>query len=149
MYDPVDVKIAATANVIPRTASNKIWRSGMTWRRLLVVMAAFGTLSLAGAQEKSLPFPPAAMLNRITPEGIRANMNYLADDMLEGRGTGTRGYELAALYVRSRFEELGLKPAGVNGGYFQPVPLRRMAIVPETSTFEISRGRQIPKTGDL
>lgn len=112
----------------------------MTWRRLLVVMAALCTLSLAGAQEKALPFPPAAMLNRITPEGIRANMDYLADDLLEGRGTGTRGYELAALYVRSRFEELGLKPAGMNGGYFQPVPLRRMAIVPETSTFEITRG---------
>ena len=81
----------------------------MTWRRWLLVIAALGTLSVAAAQEKekSQLFPPAALLNRITPEGIRANMNYLADDLLEGRGTGTRGYALAALYMRSRFEELG------------------------------------------
>ncbi len=46
----------------------------MTWRRLLVVVAALCTISIAAAQEKSLPFPPAALLNRITPAGIRANM---------------------------------------------------------------------------
>ena len=117
----------------------------MTWRRLLVVIAALGTLSIAAAQEKSLPFPPAALLNRITPGGIRANMEYLADDLLEGRGTGTRGYQLAALYVRSRFEDLGLKPAGVNGSYFQPVPLRRIALVPEASSVSIMRGQKIQK----
>jgi Zn-dependent M28 family amino/carboxypeptidase len=113
----------------------------MTWRRWLVVIAALCALSVAGAQEKSsLPFPPAALLDRITPAGIRANMEFLADDLLEGRGTGTRGHELAALYVRSRFEELGLKPAGANGGYFQPVPLRRMALVPAASSVTITRG---------
>jgi Zn-dependent M28 family amino/carboxypeptidase len=109
----------------------------MNWRRWLVVIGALGTLSVAAAQEASLPYPPAALLNRITPTGIRANMNFLADDLLEGRGTGTRGYEIAALYVRSRFEELGLKPAGVNGDYFQPVPLRRMTVVPEGTSMEI------------
>ena len=46
-------------------------------------------------------------------------MAFLADDLLEGRGTGTRGYQLAADYVRAQFEEMGLKPGGVNGTYFQ------------------------------
>ncbi len=111
----------------------------MTWRRWLLVIAALGTLSVAAAQEKekSQLFPPAALLNRISPEGIRANMNYLADDLLEGRGTATRGYALAALYMRSRFEELGLKPGGLKGDYFQPVPLRRLTIVPEATTMAI------------
>jgi len=117
----------------------------MTWRRWLVAIAALCTLSAARGQEKALPFPPAELLNRITPAGIRANMSYLADDLLEGRGTGTRGYSLAALYVRSRFEALGLKPAGVNGDYFQQVPLRRLTVVPEGTTLEILRHPQIQR----
>lgn len=117
----------------------------MTWRRLLVLLVALCTVFAASAQEKSLSYPPAALLNRITAGGIRANMNYLADDLLEGRGTGTRGYELAALYVRSRFEELGLKPAGVNGSYFQPVPLRRVALMPGQSSVVILRGNKTQK----
>lgn len=61
----------------------------------------------------------------IRPEGIQAGMRFLADDLLEGRGTGTRGYELAAKYMASEFEGIGLKPAGDNGTYFQEVPFRK------------------------
>src|SRR5262245_46752277 len=65
-------------------------------------------------------------LSAIRPEGIRAHMRFLADDLLEGRRTGTRGYDVAARYVAARFEELGLEPAGAGGGWFQPVPLLEM-----------------------
>jgi hypothetical protein len=51
-------------------------------------------------------------------------MSFLAADALEGRRTGTRGYDLAAAYVASRFEALGLR-APYAGGYFQQVPLRQ------------------------
>jgi Zn-dependent M28 family amino/carboxypeptidase len=61
---------------------------------------------------------------RISADAIRAHMRFLADDALEGRGTGTRGYDLAAKYVAAQFEALGLSPAGDGGSYFQPVPLR-------------------------
>jgi len=44
----------------------------------------------------------------------------LADDKMEGRGTGTRGYERAASYVVEQFRAAGLKPAGVND-FRQPV----------------------------
>lgn len=59
-------------------------------------------------------------------------MNFLAADALEGRRTGTRGYDLAAAYVAARFESMGLAPAHA-GSYFQPVPLRE-AIVDPTRT---------------
>lgn len=52
-------------------------------------------------------------------------MRFLADDLLEGRGTGTRGYQIAATYVASEFEGIGLEPAGENGTYFQRVPFRQ------------------------
>ena len=60
----------------------------------------------------------------ISVDAIRAHMRLLSDDALEGRGTGTRGYGLAAKYVAAQFEALGLAPAGQAGSYVQPVPLR-------------------------
>ncbi|PLR23358.1 aminopeptidase [Caulobacter zeae] len=56
-------------------------------------------------------------------EAIRAHMTFLADDLMEGREAGTRGYDLAANYVAAQFALLGLKPAGDAGSYLQTVPL--------------------------
>ena len=81
-------------------------------------------------------------LSRIQPEAIRAHMSFLADDLLEGRGTGSRGYELAAKYVAARFEALGLKPAGDQGSYFQRVPLRKATPVADGSSLAVIRGGQ-------
>jgi hypothetical protein len=55
------------------------------------------------------------------PHRIAAHMRFLSSDLLEGRGTGTRGYLLAAQYIASEYEKLGLEP-GANGSYFQTVP---------------------------
>jgi hypothetical protein len=60
----------------------------------------------------------------IRPEAIRADMRFLADDLLEGRGTATRGFDIAAKFMAAQFEGMGLQPAGDDGTYFQDVPLR-------------------------
>ena len=70
---------------------------------------------------------------------IEADVRYLADDALEGRETGTPGFDLAADHVARRYRELGLEPAGDNGTYFQRVPLLRATRVNEGSAFEIER----------
>jgi Zn-dependent M28 family amino/carboxypeptidase len=69
--------------------------------------------------------PPAARIAAasIDSEKIRAHVRFLSLDLLEGRGPGTRGAELAAEYIATQFALAGLKPAGDNGTYFQPVPL--------------------------
>jgi len=64
----------------------------------------------------------AASAQTFSPDRIRADVAYLSDDLLEGRGTGTRGYDLAARYVAARFEGLGLKPAAANGSWYQEIP---------------------------
>jgi len=95
------------------------------------------TVSFGSAQTSSSDFPPNELLQRITAEGLRAHIAFLADDLLEGRGTGTRGYQLAANYVRAQFEEMGLKPAGVNGSYFQNVRFRRIELLRDKSSFVV------------
>lgn len=54
---------------------------------------------------------------------LEADVRFLADDALEGREAGTRGYDLAALYVAERFRALGLRPGGDEGTYYQSVPM--------------------------
>src|SRR5580692_6416208 len=76
----------------------------------------------------------------IRPEAIRAKMSFLADDLLEGRGTGTRGHEIAAKFMASEFEAMGLEPAGDNGSYFQSVPLRTIEPDQERTTLSLWRG---------
>ena len=50
---------------------------------------------------------------------MRPHVKFLASDLLEGRGVGTRGADLATEYIAGQFALSGLKPAGDNGTYFQ------------------------------
>jgi Zn-dependent M28 family amino/carboxypeptidase len=67
------------------------------------------------------------------PEKIRAHVKYLASDLLEGRGTGQRGGDIAAEYIAAQFASYGLKPAGDTGTYFQDVPMVGVKTLGETS----------------
>lgn len=87
-------------------------------QRLLCAAAA--ALALTGASavhaQTTAPYEPV-----FTPEAYKAHVEFLADDLLEGRGTGQRGHEIAALYVAKQLQGLGLKPAGVDGTWYQPI----------------------------
>ena len=54
---------------------------------------------------------------------IRAHQEFLADDLMRGRDTGSPEHEIAARYVASYFQALGLEPAGDEGTFLQAVPL--------------------------
>ena len=75
----------------------------------------------------------SAQLQEISGERIRAHVKFLAGDLLEGRGVGTRGGELATEYLASQMALVGAKPAGDNGTYFQKVPLIGVEPLPATS----------------
>ena len=66
-------------------------------------------------------------------------MAFLSDDLLEGRGTATRGHELAARYIAAQFEALGLQPAGADGTYYQRVPLLEISVDADRSELTITR----------
>ena len=72
-------------------------------------------------KELGLPRAAAAALRGIDADRIRAHVRFLADDLLEGRGTGARGGDIAAKYVAAQFALAGLKPAGDDGDYLQKV----------------------------
>lgn len=71
------------------------------------------------------------------PAAFRSHIMFLADDLLEGRDTGSRGHEIAARYVASEFAALGLRPGGSNGGWYQQVPF---GVATQTGTPSFSIG---------
>lgn len=73
----------------------------------------------------------------ITPDAMRAHIEFLASDLLEGRETGTRGYDIAAEYVASRFRSTGLQPPSEKG-WFQQVPFVANLVDEQTSSLTIN-----------
>jgi len=86
------------------------------------VVAAAG-LSLAAATPAQILAPEP----QFSAEAFKAHVTFLADDLLEGREAGTRGYDIAARYVATQFEALGLTP-GAGTSWFQPIEFVRFGL---------------------
>jgi hypothetical protein len=87
----------------------------------LLALAALAVASGALAQNSPAP--------TFSPEAFEAHVAFLADDLLEGRQTGSRGHEIAARYVAAQFAIAGLTPAGTDGSWFQTVRMREARVV--------------------
>jgi hypothetical protein len=90
--------------------------------KLKSLAAVSAALALAGAA----PARAEAPAPDFSADAFRAHVAVLADDLLEGREAGTRGYEIAAHYVASEFAGLGLQP-GAAGRWYQPIRFIRYA----------------------
>jgi Zn-dependent M28 family amino/carboxypeptidase len=104
---------------------------------LLLVLCSLPAL----AQRGPLVTPAEQAAARdIVPDVLRAHVRFLASDLLEGRGPGTRGDALAQAYIASQFEALGLKPAGPDGSYFQQFDLVGITSTPRALAFRAPGG---------
>jgi Zn-dependent M28 family amino/carboxypeptidase len=113
----------------------------------LMVCAVIVALTFAVAQEQHkgfamssssvhLPGTAIAAMQKIDPERIRQHVRFLSHDLLEGRGTGQRGGDIAAEYIATQFALEGLKPVGDHGSFMQKVPM--VGITPDpTTTFSV------------
>lgn len=89
----------------------------MTLRRSLLIVGALVAPVAAGAQTQTTARP-----SRISTTEIDGDLRFLSSDLLEGRAPATRGGRLATEYIAARLQAAGVQP-GVNGSYFQPVPI--------------------------
>ena len=69
-----------------------------------------------------------------TLDSLKVHINYLADDKLEGRRTGTAGEQLAAQYISAKFQSIGLLPKG-SSGYVQPFEIKEGKIIGKGTDF--------------
>ncbi|MGH9158877.1 MAG: M20/M25/M40 family metallo-hydrolase [Vicinamibacteraceae bacterium] len=100
-----------------------------------------GTLAAIGPAPDSGPTPRASAPSAKSPlpydqvreDDLLAHAAFLADDLLEGRAPGTRGGNLAARYIAAQFAQIGLRPGGDEGSWFQQVPIIESVVEPSFS----------------
>jgi Zn-dependent M28 family amino/carboxypeptidase len=95
--------------------------------RLAIAVTLIVAICATGFSQRSSRISPA-----LNEDAIRARIKFLSSDLLEGRGTGARGGEIAANYIAAQMEAMGLKGAGANGSFFQPVSLVGVKADPNT-----------------
>lgn len=124
----------------------------MNFREIALLALLLPIVTVSGQQTPPKPrpesrfgshLPPAAIaaMQSIRPDNIEQQVRFLSHDLLEGRGTGQRGGDLAAEYIATQFALYGLQPAGDHGSYLQKVPM--VGITPGADT----RFRLIPAKG--
>ncbi len=87
---------------------------------LVLLLAACGTPEPAAVDPEN---PPEALLAALDSATVRAPLEILSADSLEGRGTGQPGEAKAVAYIADQMRQAGLQPAGDDGTFFQKVPL--------------------------
>src|SRR6202453_2439463 len=116
-----------------------VQRSGvlMKIRSAAVVVFSLSSVFSCGTAALAQTIPPAVKTAEasINGENIRAHVKFLSDDLLEGRGPGLRGSELAAKYIATEFALYGLKPGGDDGTYMQEINFVGMNAIPAKTTF--------------
>src|SRR5437867_6331822 len=86
--------------------------------RIVVIGLLIEALAIIGMAQRIRDSSSA-----ISENALRAHVKCRSDGRLEGRGTGAKGGETAALYVAEQFEAMGLRGAGAKGSFWQPVSL--------------------------
>ncbi|HEX7840911.1 MAG TPA: M28 family peptidase [Kofleriaceae bacterium] len=91
----------------------------------------------ASCTSSQQPRPPSPDSPPFDVAQLRADIRFLASDLLSGRRAGTPGYDVAAEYVASRLAIMGIAPGG-EGGYFQPLRLREVTPDLDATSVELT-----------
>src|SRR5258708_39026585 len=108
------------------------WTTSGDDMKVNILLGFLAMLSIAATVLSQRISPRANLPSAISESALRSHIKFLSDDRLEGRGTGARGGEIAALYIAEQFEALGLRGAGAKGSFWQPVSLVGVKADPET-----------------
>jgi Zn-dependent M28 family amino/carboxypeptidase len=98
--------------------------------RIAALTLALLSFPVAGAISQQTRSPATRAAAAVDSNSLRAHVDFLADDALEGRRPGTRGAELAARYIAAQFQRLGLQPAGDSGTFYHRVPIITLTPAP-------------------
>ncbi|MET0288796.1 MAG: M28 family peptidase, partial [Pseudoxanthomonas sp.] len=104
----------------------------------VALLAAALAVSTAQAAEPKLSAEQTGLLSSISADNMRGHLSFLASDALEGRGTPSRGLDIAAEYIAAQFRAAGLEPLG-DDGYFQTADWREIAPERERAKFAGAR----------
>jgi hypothetical protein len=113
-----------------------------------ILFMGLASLTIPGfAQQIKLSTEVKQALSEVSADKIKADITYLADDKLKGRGPGTEGYQMAVDYVIAQLKAVNVKPAGENNTWLQKVRLRKAFILGAQLSVTGLANSTIPKNG--
>jgi len=114
-----------------------------TWMFFVCLLLAVNSVAQDSSNQPAVDLATKV----IRPEEIRAHIRFLSDSLLQGRAPGTTGYDIAARYVATELEGMGLHP-GASGSWYQPVPLQKAVTDASGSSIVISSNGKDQKLTD-
>ncbi len=119
-----------------------------TGSRSLIYFLALALLNSVAAPQSFSPAPGTyRALNSISGNSLRGDLSFLASNLLEGRGTPSRGLDIAGEYVAAQFRRAGLEPLG-DDGYFQTAGMLRAEPVAESLALHVLDGSRVTLVKD-
>jgi hypothetical protein len=100
---------------------------------ILIAASALASNGKKNPPSNDLPASLKSVMAAVNGNNIRTHVKFLSSDLLEGRGTGQRGGDVAAQYIATQFELYGLKPAGDTSSFLQKVPMVGVTTDPSSS----------------
>ena len=100
----------------------------MKIRLLALTVSLFLLFITPDGQRLNPPDAPELGMKAIRAEALRGHMRFLSDALLAGRSPESAGYQIAARYVATELDSMGVEPAGSNGTWFQQVPMQRAVV---------------------
>jgi len=116
-------------------------------KKILLLLLLVPVLGIAQSKRKKRQMEEKANAELVA--NLKTHVQYLADDKLEGRRAGTKGEELAADYIIQQYKQMGLSPAGVNGGYTQDFAINEGKILDGTNNLGVDGKRLVLMTDYL
>ncbi len=110
----------------------------LRWFPLLLLVVAI-PLFVRAAKTSSVPAPVERGMKMFSGDAMKAHDRFLASDLLEGRGPGTRGDRLAINYIATQLESYGLEPGGDNGTFLQKVALLGLTTDVDKTTLSFTK----------
>ena len=101
------------------------------WFPISLLIVAVSLFIHATSSSSAAPAAVEHAMKMFSGNAMKAHDKFLASDLLEGRGPGTRGDRLAIDYIAAQFQAYGLEPAGDNGSYLQKVALLGITTDPD------------------
>lgn len=131
------IAIASVASVYLNKFINNM-KKPMKFKLIASVSLLSVALLTACGQDQKTTSQASAESPQVNENNIKAHIDFLADDTLLGRDTGSDGYQIAANYVKSYFKQLGLTPMGEHQGFEQQVTFRKAFLKDNSAQLSIT-----------
>ncbi len=126
----------------PVQTSFRLHQNFLHVARLFIALILVLAVAFVALPQRRRGAPPRTSQVSLNENSMRAHIKYLSDDLLEGRGPGGRGGELAAKYIAAQLEAVGAKGAAPDGSFFQPVSLVGVKADPSTTLTVSGNGKR-------